>query len=247
MTRRRDARVSRRSRGRAASRLRGTAPRDARVRRRSRGPLRIGLTGGVASGKSTVASALRALGAAVVDADAIAREVVRPDGPAYPGIVDAFGRAVVGPDGTLDRAALAARIFADEGARRRLNALTHPHIRRRMADEAARLTAAAATPVIVYDIPLLLDTTDGRDLGLDGIVVVYADVPTRVRRLMARNKISEDEARRRLAAQVPLEDKVARADWSIDNSGTPEATQAQVARLWRTLAAGAPGRSGTGG
>jgi len=196
-------------------------------------PLRIGLTGGVASGKSTVASALRAHGAAIVDADAVAREVVRPGGPAYQGIVDAFGPSVVGPDGALDRKALGARIFADEAARRRLNALTHPHIRRHMTDEAARL-AASGPPVIVFDIPLLLDTTDGRDLALDGIVVVYADPETRVRRMITRDGLSDEEARRRLAAQVRLEDKVPRADWVIDNSRTPEETRAQVDGLWRT-------------
>src|SRR5579864_9309446 len=136
------------------------------VRRRP-GALRIGLTGGVASGKSTVAAALRARGAAIVDADAIAREVVRPGEPAYQDIVEAFGPSVVGPDRALDRKALARRVFADAAARRRLNALTHPHIRRRMAEDAARLTASAGM-VIVFDIPLLLDTTDGRDLALDG-------------------------------------------------------------------------------
>jgi dephospho-CoA kinase len=196
-------------------------------------PLRIGLTGGVASGKSTVASLLRARGAAIVDADAIAREVVRPGGPAYPGIVEAFGPAVVEPDGALDRKALAARVFADEAARRRLNALTHPHIRRRMVEEGARLTAAGAAPVIVFDIPLLLDTTDGRDLALDGIVVVYTGEDTRLRRLTARDGMPEAEARRRLAAQVPLEDKVKRADWVIDNSGTSDETRTQVERLWQ--------------
>jgi dephospho-CoA kinase len=204
------------------------------VRRRP-GALRIGLTGGVASGKSTVAAALRARGAAIVDADAIAREVVRPGEPAYQGIVEAFGPSVVGPDGALERKALARHVFAGEAARRRLNALTHPHVRRRMAEEAARLTASGETPVIVFDIPLLLDTTDGRDLALDGIVVVYADPETRLRRLTARDGLPEDDARRRLAAQVPLEDKVTRADWVIDNSGTPEGTAVQVERLWQTL------------
>lgn len=206
-----------------------------------RRPLRIGLTGGVASGKSAVAAVLRARGAAIVDADTIARDVVRPGETAYRGIVEAFGPSVVAPDGALDRKALAARIFAEEAARRRLNALTHPHIRRRMADEAARLASSAETAVIVFDIPLLLDTTDGRDLDLDGIVVVYADSETRVRRLIARDGMPEDEARRRLAAQVPLEDKVKRADWVIDNSGTAEDTRAQVERLWRTLAERAAG------
>lgn len=204
---------------------------------RRRRPLRIGLTGGVASGKSTVASALRALGAAVIDADVLAREVVHPGGPAYRDVVDAFGRSVVAADGTLDRAALAARIFSDPDARQRLNTLTHPHIRRRMADEAARLTEAADASVIVFDIPLLLDTTDGRDLDLDGIIVVYADADIRVRRLVARNRLSEEEARRRLAAQVPLEEKKARATWVIDNSGAPEETRAQVERLWQVLSA----------
>lgn len=207
--------------------------------------LRIGLTGGVASGKSTVAAALRAHGAAIVDADTIAREVVRPGWPAYPGIVDAFGPSVIGPDGALDRKALAARVFAEEAARRRLNALTHPHIRRRMADEAARLAAAPESPVIVFDIPLLLDTTDGRDLGLDGIVVVYADPETRVRRMIARDGLSDEEARRRLAAQVRLEDKVPWADWVIDNSRTPEETRAQVDRLWREWTAGTRDRPGS--
>ena len=200
-----------------------------------RRPLRIGLTGGVASGKSTVAAALRARGAAIVDADAIAREVVRPGEPAYQSIIAAFGPSVVGPGGALDRKALARRVFADADARRRLNALTHPDIRRRMAEEAVHLTASGGTPVIVFDIPLLLDTTDGSDLALDGIVVVYADPETRLRRLTARDGLPEDDARRRLAAQIPLEDKVKRADWVIDNSGPPEETDAQVERLWQTL------------
>jgi dephospho-CoA kinase len=206
--------------------------------------LRIGLTGGVASGKSTVAAALRSHGAAVIDADVLAREVVRPGGPAYQGVLDAFGPSVVGPDGTVDRAALGARIFADPAARQRLNALTHPHIRRRMAEEAARLEASGSVPVIIFDIPLLLDTTDGRDLDLDGIIVVYADAETRVRRLMARNGLSEEEARRRLAAQVRLQDKLPRATWIIDNSGTPDETRSQVAQLWRALTDRAAARGG---
>lgn len=206
-------------------------------------PLRIGLTGGVASGKSTVAAALRTHGAVVVDADAIAREVVRPGGPAYQAVVDVFGPSVVGPDGALDRRALGARVFGDPAARKRLNALTHPHIRRRMAEEAARLTAAGRAAVIVFDIPLLLDTTDARDLGLDGIVVVYADRDTQLRRLIERDGLAEDQARGRLDAQVPLQEKVKRADWVIDNSGAADATQAQVERLWQALMRQAGGRT----
>ena len=142
----------------------------------SRRPLRIGLTGCIGSGKSMVAQRLRDLGAAVVDADAIAREVTAPGGPAYAAIVRAFGQSVLRRDGSLDRKALAARVFADDAARRQLNALTHPYIRQRMAEEAARLASTPGLRVIVFDIPLLLETTDGSDLGLEGIVVVTAAV-----------------------------------------------------------------------
>jgi dephospho-CoA kinase len=199
----------------------------------SRRPLRIGLTGGIASGKSLVARIFEELGAAVVDADRIAREVLTPGGPAYGDVVRAFGPEVVRPDGTLDRKALAARVFADAAARQRLNALTHPHIRRRMAEESARLAARSDIEVIVLDIPLLLDTTDGRDL--DGIVVVYADECVRQQRLVAREGLSEEDARRRMAAQIPLQDKVARADWVIDNNGPPDRTRAQVQAVWEAL------------
>ena len=198
-----------------------------------RRPLRIGLTGGVASGKSLVASILRGLGATVVDADQIAREVVAPGGPAYAEIVREFGPGVVGPDGALDRKALARRIFADAGARRRLNALTHPHIHRLMQAEGARLAAAPGVDVIVFDVPLLLDTTDGRALELDGIAVVTAPDEVRLDRIVARDGVSRDEARQRIDAQVPLEEKVARADWVIDNGGSSAATRAQVEQLWR--------------
>lgn len=201
----------------------------------SRGPLRIGLTGGIGSGKSLVAGQFRDLGAAIVDADAIAREVVAPGGPAYDGVVRTFGPGVVRPDGTLDRKALAERVFTDASARRELNALTHPHIRRRMAEEAARAASAPGVEVIVLEIPLLLETTDGRDLGLDGIVVVTAEDDVRVARLVARDRLSEAEARRRLAAQMALRDKVARADWVIDNNGPPAQTREHVRALWEAL------------
>lgn len=199
----------------------------------SRRPLRIGLTGGIGSGKSLVVRTFEELGAAVVDADRIAREVLAPGGPAYDAVVRAFGPEVVRPDGTVDRKVLAARVFADAEVRRRLNALTHPHIRRRMAEEAARLAARPGVDVIVMDIPLLLDTTDGADL--DAIVVVYADEEVRLRRLVARDGVSEEDARRRLAAQVPLRNKLDRADWVIDNNGSPERTREQVRAVWTAL------------
>ncbi len=201
------------------------------------GPVRVGLTGGIGSGKTLVARVLRDLGAAVVDADAIAREVVAPGLPAYNGIVEAFGRGVLQADGTIDRAALGARIFRDAEARRTLNALTHPHIRHRMGEEATRLSSMPVVELIVFDIPLLLETTDGRDLDLDGIVVVDAADGARVARLVARDRLTEAEACRRIGAQMALRDKVARADWVIDNNGSPEQTREQVEALWKVLQA----------
>ncbi len=182
-----------------------------------------------------MAGILQDLGAAVVDADRIAREVLAPAGPAYADVVRAFGPDLVRPDGTLDREVLAARIFADASARERLNALTHPHIRARMAEETSRLSAAPGTKVIVLDIPLLFETRDASDL--DGVIVVYADEPARLRRLMARDGLTEEEARQRVRAQMPLAEKVARADWVIDNTGTPEAARRQVERVWEALRA----------
>ena len=196
-------------------------------------PLRIGLTGGMGSGKSLVARIFEELGAAVVDADRIARDVLTPGGPAYEDVVRAFGAQIVRPDGTLDRRALGALVFADAAARQRLNALTHPHIRRGMAAEAARLAGRPDVDVIVLDIPLLLETTNGRDL--DGIVVVNAEETVRERRLIARDGLSEEDVRRRIAAQMPLQDKVARADWVIDNNGPPDRTRAQVQAVWEAL------------
>ena len=198
-------------------------------------PLRIGLTGGIGSGKSLVAGFFRELGAAVVDADAIAREVMAPGGPAYDAVMRAFGSGVIGADGMLDRKALAARIFGDTAARMQLNALTHPHIRRRLAEEAERLSAQRGVEVVVLDIPLLLETTDGRYLRLDGIVVVDATDEVRLARLSARDGLAPADTRMRLEAQMPLREKVARADWVIDNNGSPEATRAQVGALWETL------------
>ena len=199
----------------------------------SRRPLRIGLTGGIGSGKSLVARFFADLGAAVVDADRIAREIVAPRGPAYDDVLREFGPEVARPDGAVDRKVLAARVFADAEARRRLNVLTHPHIRRRMAEEVSRLAARPNVDVIILDIPLLLETTDGRDL--DGIVVVYADDEVRERRLRARDGLSDAGVRLRFAAQMPLREKVTRADWVIDNNGSPDRTREQVAAVWEAL------------
>ena len=193
----------------------------------------VGLTGGIASGKSLVGGMFRDLGAVVIDADAVAREVVAPGSPVLQEIVAAFGPSVLTPDGALDRRALAERIFGDPESRRRLNAITHPPIRRRMAEAVETARARQPDAVIVLDIPLLLDTAAPGVYPIEGIIVVYVDETTQAARLAARDGISDCAARRRLAAQRPLRDKVPEGTWVIDNSGTADDTRRQVEALWR--------------
>lgn len=192
----------------------------------------VGLTGGIASGKSTVADLLRARGAVVIDADVVAREIVEPGEDAYNEIVAAWGPAVLGPDGALDRARLGAIIFSDAEARARLNAMTHPRVRRRMLEQAEALRRGPTPPpVAVLDIPLLFEN------GLEALVeetwLVYLDPEHQLERLMRRNGYSREEAAQRIAAQLPLSEKARRATRLIDNNGEPAALDAEVARVWR--------------
>ena len=159
------------------------------------------------------------MGAEVIDADAVAREVVEPGTAALREIAEAFGSEIVRPDGTLDRRALADRIFRDAGARARLNAITHPRIRRRMAERVEAVRHARPEALVVLDVPLLLDTAPADAYPLDGIVVVFVDADTQAARLAARDRISLEAARQRLGAQRPLQEKVSQATWVIDNSG----------------------------
>ena len=174
---------------------------------------------------------LRQLGARVIDADLIARDVVA-DADVRRAIVAAFGPSVLAADGTIDRKALGARIFANSGARARLNAITHPRIRQRITDEVAALRSTHPDTTVVLDIPLLLDVAPAGAYDLDGIVVVLVDEPTQEARLRARDQIDPEEARQRLLAQRPLREKVAGATWVIDNSGSREETRRQVEALW---------------
>jgi dephospho-CoA kinase len=192
----------------------------------------VGLTGGLASGKSLVASMLREMGARVIDADQVAREVVAAGSGTLAEIAARFGTGVLRPDGTLDRTAMAEKIFSDSEARAALNAITHPRIRARIAERISELQAEDPAAVIVVDVPLLLDTAGPSVYTFDGIVVVFADEAQQVRRLSERARVSEDEARRRLRSQRPLRDKVPEATWVIDNSGTQAQTREQVKALW---------------
>ena len=195
----------------------------------------IGLTGGIASGVSLVASMFRELGGAVIEADRIARDVVAPGTRAYRKIIDVFGREVVLPDGSLDRRRLGALVFKDPSARRRLNTITHPEIRRRIAEQVERTAAERPDAVILVDIPLLLDTAGPDAFDLDAVIVVQATPEQQISRLMARDGLTREEAESRLAAQRPIAEKATEADWVIDNSGSIEQTRAQVEALWGTL------------
>lgn len=188
--------------------------------------LRIGLTGGIGSGKSTVSALLAERGAVVIDADRIAREVVEPGTPGLAAVVKAFGEDVLADDGSLDRPALAAVVFADPAARARLDGIVHPLVR----DRAVQLGAGAPSDaVLVNDVPLLVET--GQAGSYDLVVVVEAELATRLVRLVDRG-LPEADARARIAAQATDEQRRAVADVVLDNSGTREQLAEQVARLW---------------
>jgi dephospho-CoA kinase len=188
--------------------------------------LRIGLTGGIGSGKSTVAALLAEHGAVIVDADRIAREVVEPGTPGLAAVVAEFGERVLAADGSLDRPSLAGIVFADPAARARLDAVVHPLVRARAAELVA---AAPRDAVVVQDVPLLVET--GQAASYDLVLVVRADVEERVRRLVGRGLTAED-ARARIASQATDEQRAAVADVVISNDGDRDDLAAQVDRFW---------------
>jgi dephospho-CoA kinase len=197
--------------------------------------LTIGLTGGIGSGKSTVSALLAQRGAVVVDADRIAREVLAPGTPGLAQVADAFGPAVLAPDGSLDRQALAAIVFADPQARAELDGIVHPLVRARTAEVVAAVPEGS---VVVNDVPLLVET--GQEGSYDLVLVVAADPETRVSRLVQRGLTAED-ARARMAAQASDEQRRAVADVVLDNSGTQEQLAEQVDRFWADRVASATG------
>lgn len=191
--------------------------------------LRVGLTGGIASGKSTVANELARRGAVIIDADELAREVVEPGTPGLAAVVRRFGEGVL-RDERLDRAALARIVFADPQARRDLEKIIHPEVRRRAAE---REGALPHTAVVVHVIPLLVET--GRESDFDLCVVVDVDRQTQLARLMARGPMSREEAESRIAAQATRELRLAAADIVIPNVGTLTELTKQVDDLWSDL------------
>ena len=191
----------------------------------------VGLTGGIASGKSTVSAMFRELGAPVIDADEVARDVVEPGTAGleevalrFPGVVDASGR--------LDRAALGRHVFADPAERRALEAILHPRIREEVARRLEALARAGAA-VALYDAALLIE--NGLHRGLDGVIVVSAPESVQRARLAARDGLDEAAITARLAAQLPLADKRAHATWVVDNGGSLDGTRAQVRQIWEEI------------
>ena len=190
----------------------------------------IGLTGGIACGKSTVSKALRALGACIIDADAVAHELSQPNHALFNAYVQRFGMAIVTPGGTLDRAAIARLIFTDPTMRAEVEQISHPLIRRAV-EERLRMAEKEQKRAAVLDVPLLFEA--GWDALADEVWVVALPPEEQLTRLLARDKtMSEGEARARIAAQMPLAEKCARADVVIDNSGTKEETRDYVGKLW---------------
>lgn len=201
--------------------------------------LRVGLTGGLASGKSTVAARFRELGAFHVDADRIAHELLAPGGGAERETVARFGDSIIGSDGGIERKALAAIVFADPRALADLNAIVHPRVRAEIGRRiAAHEADASPSPVALVDAALLVESGIHRDL--DALIVVACDEATQIGRAVARGGLTEGEARARIAAQAPLQQKLAAADYVIDNGSSLDETGRQVLRVWDALLRGRP-------
>jgi dephospho-CoA kinase len=192
-----------------------------------------GLTGGIASGKSTVAAIFKGAGAVIIDADVIARQVVAPGQPAWQAIGERFGRAVLHADETIDRERLGELVFNEEPLRRQLEQIIHPHVRRTIDSEIQRLRKARPQAVVVQDIPLLYET--GMTRGMAEIIVVYAPRALQLKRLLERDRIGTQKAWARINAQMPIEEKCRRATIVINNSGPPAATHAQALKVYADL------------
>lgn len=192
--------------------------------------LLVGVTGGIGSGKSTVARMLRNRGAVVFDADVFAREALQPETDTYEAVVRAFGREILRADGQIDRERLAGMVFADSRLREKLERIVHPYVRRRLAEAVEPYRDSDS--VVVYDAPLILEA--GRRSDFDVLVVVTAPVEAQIARLEARG-MHEEQARARMASQMPSEEKARQADFLLDNAGTVAELEVQIDRLWEGL------------
>jgi dephospho-CoA kinase len=195
--------------------------------------LKVGLTGGIASGKSTVCKIFARLGAKVLDADEVAREVVLPGRSAWTKLRQTLASEFFHPDGNLNRHRTRQLIFSDSEKRRQVNAIVHPEVMREIKRNYQQMSAVAPDGVFLVDVPLLLEV--GAAGRFDLVLVVYVDEEVQIGRLMLRDGLSREEAGQVLTVQIPLREKVELADFVIDNNGTLKETEAQVERVWREL------------
>ncbi|SEM97618.1 dephospho-CoA kinase [Lihuaxuella thermophila] len=193
----------------------------------------LGLTGGIATGKSTVAAMLKERGAVLIDADQVARDVVEPGTEGLERIRERFGNGVIQEDGRLNRAALGKIIFKDEALRKELNRLLHPLIMEEMQQRTGSALAKNPHAIVIWDVPLLIE--ENLTQFVEKVIVVYVPESVQLQRLMKRNALSEEEARERMAAQLSIEEKKRVADFVIDNSDSLEMTERQVDQLWNYL------------
>ncbi|MFC5405415.1 dephospho-CoA kinase [Cohnella soli] len=195
--------------------------------------MNIGLTGGIATGKSTVASMLKQRGALLIDLDIIAREIVEPGQPSLSAIVDRFGPSVIREDGSLDRKKLGSLVFANTNERKALEAILHPAIRQVMKNRMTDYERTSPDKLVVVDVPLLFES--GLEHYFEKVMVVYVPRSLQLKRLVERDGFNSEDAGRRLDAQMDIEEKRRRADIVIDNGGERERTEEQVERFWREM------------
>lgn len=194
----------------------------------------VGLTGGVGSGKTTVGAMLARRGAVVVDADAIARDALRPGGPAFAAVLERFGTRMLAADGSLDRAALADLVFSDAESLSALEAIVHPEVRREILTRLAALRDGAAA-VVVLEIPLLVEASSRAEYGLDGVLVVDVPAETAIERLETKRLMDPGDARRRIANQAGRPERLAQADFVMMNLGSLDELEEMCARAWRWI------------
>jgi dephospho-CoA kinase len=200
--------------------------------------LRVALTGGIATGKSYCLTRFAELGVPTVDADVLAHRAVAPGTAGFEAVVTRFGHEVLHPHGEIDRARLGQMVFSDERARRDLEAIVHPVVYQAIADWFANIEAGGHSRLAIADIPLLYET--GHDRDFDRVIVAACPPAVQTSRLMARNRLTEEEARLRIASQMAIEEKMRRADYVIDTSGTRAATDVRVRDVWNAIVVGVP-------
>ncbi len=208
--------------------------------KRSGDYLKLGLTGGIGSGKTTVARRFSALGAHVYEADAVSRRALDPGAACYGRVVSAFGPQIVSADGVIDRKKLGRIVFADEEKRRLLNGIIHPYVIEALLKRAERELASQPGAIAVFDVPLLFES--GMDAAMDGSIVLAGEEETRVRRVMERDGLSRDQVLARIRAQMPEEERRLRADFTLENNGTVAELFSKVDALYDALK-----REGSGG